>query len=1403
MSDIAKAAEKLPARKVKVKTVYGIYEVEHKGELRKRDVDNYREMLETEGQKQGWARLDGKTTDANKAVENIRNVTPAQYEQAKQAVAKPAPKAKAPAQQPRVNSSAQSKITAYDQSRVDQDPTQEYTGGDAKLARNGQGKGKTSTELRRMAPQDEGVNVNDKTKQILQGIETVVGTVLDKTGLYRKANDLVEGVAKSNDQAATYDPLLGMLAGVATDTLHPVSSFASATGNLYDPTATAEERLGAAGNVALYGLGAAGNLTAAKSAASALEKLAAQTIKGFENKRIAKTAATSGVNDLIPTGTAPKQEASPLEKLMAESKVVPETPPPPPAVAPTLEASPSAGLFSAKNKLTGTPDAPADKTIWHHGTTKQFDNVDFGKLHNDLGFFLTSDESLAKQYTKLSPFAEEDSVGAVKSYSVTPKKVYDIRFGADNAQSVNEVLDAMISRADRAVDTAPNGTKALRAYEKFKTAKQSLLNAKTIDEWKSAEAKMYDATQTLADAENPGGKAKNAPLREELLNLGYDAVRKGDDGADALVVLDQNILKPQSTPPTKPTTEAPGVTTSAPMADLQPNTTGISNAANLDDVEAGLLTEVAKGEGKSAKAVYEANRNREDYIEVAKRVRDGAPLSAENTATLLAGGQKLTKRVYDTREAVRQAIANGADQATIAKLNNEYAKARTIKDEFAQDVQKGKSGWSDVGRVLAKKVDIDTGNIEQVAEEARIRKGADLTDKELETLQNQVNELKTTVSEKDAKIASLMDDLVKATEATSTIRRTGFSKEQTGSVRIQAKNRFQEAKRKAGSVASLNALQGVSDPEVIKAFGEYVRAVVDDGARGITEVIQKMADDGVAVDSEDIYKGMTARTGLRKLSDIQKEIIDAKRELVKDAVQGPKKAKDVVQGPNPPKEIGRVLKSRENVRARIAELEDQIKTGQYIEAQPKVKREIDAEVYRLRQIEKMKQKQVKDAIERMRPKSAAEKFGSYSSEVKLLNPASRVKDLISNTLNLVSTGIETPARFLVDASTAKFTKSDMILGVEGNAETLGIIKDRVKATAKTDLQEAWQGLDSGAADKFGYAKGLGGKAAAMTDAPFKTIYRETANVRLAEEKAKRVLGKDATMAKVKDMRDEILSNLDEHPDIQMGAEEYALYKTFNNDNAISKFNARVKSGTNDLGAATYDELIGRFSKVITNVGLDKLDRTGFGIVRGLTKVVTSKGALTAAERMIINDMMAKGMTGLPIVTLGYFLSDKVKGEIKDGYRKYIDHGDLGDMGGVMAAFLYGADMKQAEKLGSKAGSFRFTTTAKLATDSPFSSNVQDVFDLADDPTLSGLTDYVAKKGTNIVIPGGVRDVARRMDSKQFPVMTGKEKEREKYPKGTKAAVDKLNHKSAEAIWKMILGETKSKLPVLRQQLPKK
>ena len=71
-----------------------------------------------------------------------------------------------------------------------------------------------------------------------------------------------------------------IIAGTAEDAANPLATFESAVGNMYDPNATFEERFGAVGNAALYGLSFVGVAKAGTAGARAVKatKMAEQAI---------------------------------------------------------------------------------------------------------------------------------------------------------------------------------------------------------------------------------------------------------------------------------------------------------------------------------------------------------------------------------------------------------------------------------------------------------------------------------------------------------------------------------------------------------------------------------------------------------------------------------------------------------------------------------------------------------------------------------------------------------------------------------------------------------------------------------------------------------------------------------------------------------------------------------------------------------------------------------------------------------------------------------------------------------------------------------------------------------------------------------------------------------------------
>jgi hypothetical protein len=215
--------------------------------------------------------------------------------------------------------------------------------------------------------------------------------------------------------------------------------------------------------------------------------------------------------------------------------------------------------------VSGQSEARPEDVTWFHGTTAKFEglpHVAGETAHADLGLYLTSDAKLAGRYAgEPGTHTEGLEGGRVVMAHVEPKKVLDIRFGRHDVQAITGVLETMRERArvleERSIDAndpkSPAwkaGGDARSAGKKLEKAIAGMRAAKNVEEWKAAEASMYDGSLDLTRAVDIANGAHARPklseraLAEAMLNAGFDAVRKVDDGADALVVLDQRILRP-------------------------------------------------------------------------------------------------------------------------------------------------------------------------------------------------------------------------------------------------------------------------------------------------------------------------------------------------------------------------------------------------------------------------------------------------------------------------------------------------------------------------------------------------------------------------------------------------------------------------------------------------------------------------------------------------------------------------------------------------------------------------------------------------------------------------------------------------------------------------------------------
>jgi hypothetical protein len=691
-------------------------------------------------------------------------------------------------------------------------------------------------------------------------------------------------------------------------------------------------------------------------------------------------------------------------------------------------------------------------------------------------------------------------------------------------------------------------------------------------------------------------------------------------------------------PPTEPTV------TGIPETP-EPITSGISNKANLSSEELGLISEAPQGKGRSASQVVEEtiNRNPSDKeLEIlAGKVANGQALNADDTAVLLVGQGRFNLRVFNAREALDNAIKSGASAQDIDQLRDAWLLAQADATNFAKQIQRGKSGWSDVGRVLQQKTDLFTGELSQIKAniiaEAELRKGRTLTDAEQENYKTMIDKL------------------------------------------------IGENKKLEEELAKLKATRS-------QATGE-----------------------------------------------------------------------------------GRVRRTRtlDNLDKSIAQKENKIRVNKATVTQ-KLNNEI--------------------------PVATSTRLGQFITEYKLLNPFSRLTDVASNVVKLVDNIATTPVARLIDLGTSKVLKSEPIY------RSSYLSKDRWKnllmnswEKIKADYQIVKAGGDVETIEKYGGAQGLGSKFAGLTDVPFKAIYHEDGKFLAADVKAREMLAEELGKGNfgkrdIDAKRTEILENIDQHPDIIMNAEEYALNETFNNHNWVSKINQRLKSGMSPAGRATYDEAIGRFSKVITNVAIDVADRTGLGVARGIYNIadaIKSGKNLTTAERMAINKMITKGMVGVPLMIFGIKNWDKIEGEIRGVQQKYIDYGDLGKLGGPIAIFLHGASIGRAMNTlpKDKVNAFIVATTARLPFNTPFINNLKDIIEVVTNPNPKTLATFGAKKASNLLIMPFIKELANRKDT-EIGFQTGMEPERDKYPEDASTA-------------EIFKGEFMSKIPGLRQQLPLK
>ncbi len=1240
----------------------------------------------------------------------------------------------------------------------------------------------------------ESVDVQGKLRTNLEETFAPYTPLLPRLA-FEKVSDILgnksQELLQSENLAAKGAGLVASIgAGAAKDLSNPLAAFVYDTGNLYDPTATAEERGGAAFNVVTkYALPVIAPLGAAQAGIKAFK--AGETVEqalstasrallrsslGAVGKKIdtalyskvplnklldvleaegqmmgktrvalSKELANAGKKYAKETGKAVDEFYTKYLNDYAEGKAQLTSPGriPPPTIeslqsveTPTANPVIDEALRTA-DEVTNQTLTPKPATFdWSNPANEQAVRDAWYAYYRKMGFMkknipgyvedkINDLKNDLKRGWNINPYATVDDIGGEPVDIRTGKKTSYLEY-SDISAPTSPTQATLGQLVDETIPNQPGGAELnlLRTAETGKPTYTTKAGAKVVDETGNP---VID--EALKTADEITGQA-TVPTQEPIIDINpttrerYNAIADEDDAwleqyyerkmntrqagfeledyeamarmarsfaikygynnfddalqfvartlrertgidiaftnADRQAIKDSiDRLEGKSTvateppvssamqaeqPPVPPTQTA---TTAIPEPGNVPIEVGISNKANLSAQELELISQAPQGQGRSASKVVEdviqRNPADEELNILAGKVANGEALNAEQTAMLLVGQGRFNLKVFNAREALDNAIKSGASAKDIDGLREAWLIAQEEATNFAKQIQRGKSGWSDVGRVLQQKTDLFTGELSQIKAniiaEAELRKGRKLTDAEQENYKTMVDKLIGENKKLEEELARLKATRNEATQE-GRVRRTRTS-------------------------ASLDKL--------------------------------------------------------------------------------------------------------------IAKKENTIRVNKAT-----VTQKLNSEI----------------------PVATSTKIGQVITNMKLLNPFSRLTDVQSNAIKLLDNIATTPINMAVDQATSRILKSEPLYS------SSYLASDRAKNLVtnawekmKADAKIVMAGGDVETIEKFGGNAGLGSKAAGLTDVPFKAVYHEDGKFIAADVKARELLKEELGAGNfgkkdIEARRAEILNNIEEHPDVIMNAEEYALNETFNNQNWASKINKALKGTVfkSPTAQLTYDELIGRFTKVITNVAIDVADRTGLGVARGVYNIadaIKSGKNLTVAERMAINKMITKGMIGMPLMYLGIKNWDKIEGEIRGVQQKYIDYGDLGKLGGPIAIFLHGASIGRAmnELPEDKVNDFVLASSLKLPLNTPFVSNVAEISDVLDNPAPKAIAKLLAKKASNTLIPAMVREIAMRMDTEKG-FQTGMEPEREKYPKGSGA-------------FDIVKGEFQSKIPGLRQQLPVK
>jgi hypothetical protein len=1280
----------------------------------------------------------------------------------------------------------------------------------------------TTTEKYTFDTVDAGLQDNfvaKKTKEILnQTFKALMPAPM------RAISDIAEsagqGLQKKGQELMQSDSSLGKIGGFLTtaaggileDASNPLATFTAGTGNLYDPTATMEERVGAGFNVVGYALGAMNPLEAAGAGIKAFRA-------GATGTEALTTAGRSLLRSSVPFGTK-------IDTALATK------------AANKASLKNLIDVLEAEGQLMGKTRA---------ALTKEF--VDAGKT-----FAKETGKTAEEFYTKyLNDFAE--GKGQLTTPSPTAPAAFELPSvkapeGVPEAPVFNWADETAVSQLRDDLKTSmkqkfPNatdeqiGTVAEQLLEKKRGQKNPYLatneKGETFD-WRQPEPEPTAIPEPTAPVVEPPTSVIPEPTAPAPTVVPASAVEPPTSVIPEPTVTPAVEPTPTIEPPTTepiPPVEPTSIKNEAMARDLKemgfddlPETQkqtfneflneaeqrGLTQQTALDnilkDFEDGKVRQLDKAE-TLAMAKHAA--------ELKNRIRDLRVRFRENPTGALADEIATAQERFNTvAGAVKRAGAEQAKALVARKafLDKDYD-VTSVLSEAAEARMAGKT--SAQIRAEAERIAKRTG--ESVDE---ILKNGLHSKKEIEILTKRAEEAEKAAAEanaaKDALKKDLEDGLLAQQRAA---KRTARTKE-------NAKARAEVAKKDFLALAG-KATAGL-DPTLLKPLAQFIKAKIDEGViilkgeGAIDQVVDILRKEGIDVDAVDVADALQfdRLNNRRPLSDLQKE----KQRLLADLRAEAKKI-----SPDSAEQMAKDEATKQRIRDRIAALDEQIKSGNYLEKVPREVRQRDEEIVRLKAIEKLKKKKVDQELAKLAPKTGVAKVTNAIRSSKLAVFASRISDVAGNATAGVSKIVEVPVKYAVDKLTSTVLNELPINRV--SSDNLGRMNNSFRRAA-LKMGYEWRGDIGELGGKTlgekasNFLQNFGSVLSGVGDTPFKSLYFEIGADFGADLKARKLLGKGASELDVATLREDILRNIDEHPDVEISATNFALQQTFNNDNVVSKIGGDVKRGAKqrfglDKGTAAadavdfaLDELAFQFSKVITNVGAQAFDYVvpGGGIARGSLNLALAKAAKKAGkdipweQRDAINQMFARGLTSLAVGTAVTAIAPKLLPNriVGEKGKEYIDFGDWQRLGGLSLPILVAIADSQLETYRNeddepltpeRKSDIKTKFLIDLALSNPLATNFKDILDVIDSDRniKQRFLQFVAKKSSNVLIPGQFRDYAKRQEATgPMGMMTGQEKIRSKFKVWDPEEGKRGGVKSSDD-WRVIFGdEFKSKIP---------